>query len=386
MMRDPVLIDVVRTPIGKRGGLLSTRHAAEVLGHVQRAVLERSGIEPEAVGQLVGGCVTQIGEQSFNTTRMAWLHAGLPYAVGASTLDCQCGSSQQANHVIRDMIAAGTIEVGIACGVEMMSRVEIGANTLGPGRPKPIGFPYDLPNQFVAAERIASKHGITRSEADAYGVRSQLRAARAAAEGRVRREIVPIEMPRRAAAGQDAGLALIDADEGIRPTTAEGLKGLRPVITDGIHTAGTISQISDGAAAALWMDAETARARGLRPRARIRRHVLVGSDPYMHLEGPIDATRALLDRAGMTIADIDVFEINEAFASVVLGWQRSFDVEPERLNPNGGAIALGHPLGATGTRLIAAAVAELERRDEETALVAMCCGGAVATGTILQRV
>ncbi|MGP0047255.1 MAG: steroid 3-ketoacyl-CoA thiolase [Solirubrobacteraceae bacterium] len=382
-MRSAVLIDAVRTPIGKRGGRLSVRHAADVLGHVQRAVLDRAGVEPEAVGQLVGGCVTQVGEQSFNTTRMAWLQAGLPLAIGASTLDCICGSSQQANHMISDMIVAGSIDAGVACGVEMMSRVQLGANTRGPGRPRPPGFPYDMPSQFVGAERIAAKHGITRDEADAFGERSQARARQAAAEGRLAEEIVPIELP---ADGSDDRAAAFAADEGIRPTTLSGLRALPPILQDGIHTAGSTSQISDGAAAALWMEAGAARARGLAPRARIRRHVLVGADPYFHVEGPVDATRELLAQAGMTIADIDLFEINEAFASVVLAWQRAFDVEPDRLNVNGGAIALGHPMGATGMRLLATAVAELERRDKEIALVAMCCGGAVATGTIIERV
>jgi acetyl-CoA C-acetyltransferase len=388
IMREAVLIDAVRTPIGKRGGRLSGRHSVDVLGHVQRAVLERAGVAPESVGQVVGGCVTQVGEQSFNTTRMAWLQAGLPPAIGASTVDCVCGASQQANHVIRDMIVAGSIDAGVACGVEMMSRVEIGANTRGPGRPKPPGFPYDLPSQFVGAERIAAKHGITRDEADAFGARSQARARQAAAEGRLAGEIAPIEVPAERG-GEDGGEngepAVFAADEGIRPTTLDGLRALPPILLDGIHTAGSTSQISDGAAAALWMEAGAARARGLRPRARIRRHVLVGADPYLHVEGPVDATRALLAHTGMTIADIDLFEINEAFASVVLAWQRTFDVGPDRLNVNGGAIALGHPMGATGTRLLATTVAELERRDKEIALVAMCCGGAVATGTILER-
>jgi acetyl-CoA C-acetyltransferase len=377
-VREAVLINAVRTPIGKRGGGLSAHHPTVVLGHVQRAVLERAGVEPAAVGEVIGGCVTQVGEQSFNTTRMAWLQAGLPIGIGASTVDCICGASQQANHLISDMIVAGAIDAGIACGVEMMSRVEIGANTSGPGRPMSPDFPYQLPSQFVGAERIAAKYGIGRADADDYAAGSQARAAAATADGRLGAEIVPLETL--------GPITMLQADEGIRPTSVERLRALRPVLADGIHTAGNTSQISDGAAAALWMEAGAARARGLRPRARIRRHVLVGSDPYFHVEGPIDATRALLARAGMTIADIDLFEINEAFASVVLAWQRTFDIEPERLNVNGGAIALGHPMGATGTRLLATSVAELERRDKEVALVAMCCGGAVATGTIIERI
>jgi acetyl-CoA C-acetyltransferase len=371
-MTVPVIVDAVRTPIGRRGGGLSARPALEVLGHVQTAVLARAGVEPGDVGQVVGGCVTQVGEQSFNVTRMAWLHAGMPYQVAASTVDCQCGSSQQANHVVDSMIAAGVFDVGLACGVEMMSRVPIGANTKGPGRPQPRDFPHDMPNQFVAAERIARKHGFRRADVDAYGLASQGRAAAAVAAGRFEREIVALDGCCR--------------DEGPRETTAEGLAALRPVLADGIHTAGNTSQISDGAAAVLWMSEEQARRRGLQKRARILAQALVGTDPYFHIEGPIDATVAVLSRAGMTVADIDLFEINEAFAAVVLAWLRSYDVDPSRVNVNGGAIALGHPMGATGARLITTALHELERSGGSTALIAMCCGGAVATGTILERV
>ncbi|HYZ77774.1 MAG TPA: steroid 3-ketoacyl-CoA thiolase [Gaiellaceae bacterium] len=370
-----MIVEAVRTPVGKRHGALSSRHPVDVLGEVQKAVLARAGVEPAAVGQLVGGCVTQIGEQSFNTTRIAWLYAGLPYEVAASTLDCQCGSSQQANHVVASMIAAGAIDVGIACGVEMMSRVEIGSNMKAPGRPKPADFPLDMPNQFVAAERIAQKNGFTREDVDRFGLGSQRNAARAVAERRFEREIVPLQV----------NGTLVTKDEGLRETTLEGLAKLKPIVEDGVHTAGNTSQISDGAAAVLWMDEREAKARRLRPRARIRGQVLVGTDPYFHIEGPIDATRALLARSGMTIDDVDVFEINEAFASVVLSWRRAFDADPEKLNRNGGAIALGHAMGATGARLITTALHELERSDGTIALVAMCCGGAVATGTILER-
>ncbi|MGP0051411.1 MAG: steroid 3-ketoacyl-CoA thiolase [Solirubrobacteraceae bacterium] len=374
------MVDGVRSAIGRRGGGLSAKHPVDLLGDVQRALLERTGLAPSDVDQVIGGCVTQVGEQSFNTTRMAWLAAGLPIEVGAATLDCQCGSSQQACHVISALIAAGAIRTGIACGVESMSRVEIGANARAPGRPKPPRFRHDLPHQFVAAERIARRHGITRADADELALASQTRAAQALDSGRLAAEIVAIDVP---AAG---GAPPVLADEGPRPSTASGLAALSPMLDDGIHTPGNTSQISDGASATLWMDEELARARGLRPRARIRAQVLVGTDPYMHIEGPIDATRALLVQAGMRISDIDLFEINEAFASVVLAWQRTFDVDPERVNVNGGAIALGHPMGATGARLIATAVTELERRNLKTALVAMCCGTAVSTGTIIERI
>lgn len=382
-MANAVIVEAVRTPIGKRNGCLSALHASHVLGHVQQAVLARAGVPPAMVGQIVGGCVTQVGEQGFNVTRMAWLSAGLPQHVAATTVDCQCGSSQQANHIVHNMIAADVIDIGIACGVEMMSRVPLGANTLrGPGRVKPPNFPHDMPDQFVAAERIARKHGLTRAQADAIGLASQRRAAAAAAAGRYDREIVPIETP---APGNHSDFIRVARDEGPRATSAEALAGLRAVTLDGIHTAGNTSQISDGAAAVLWMAEENAKAMGLRPRARIKAQVLVGTDPYFHIEGPIDATAAVLKKAGMTIDDIDVFEINEAFAAVVLAWAKVNDVDMEKVNVNGGAIALGHPMGATGARLIVTALNELERSGRSTALIAMCCGGAVATGTILER-
>lgn len=381
-----MIVEAVRTPIGKQHGVLSGRHSSYPLGHVQKAVLERAGVDPKSVGQIMGGCVTQVGEQGFNITRMAWLAAGMPYEVGASTVDCQCGSSQQANHLIHNMIAADVIDIGIACGVEVMSRVGLGANTLnGPGHVMPPGFPYDLPHQFVAAERIAKKHGFTRANADDIGLRSQQKAAVAVAEGRFNREIVPIEMPAVSKAGSGEESVVIRKDEGLRDTTSEGLSILKPMSSGGIHTAGNTSQISDGAAAVLWMTEPKARALGLRPRARILAQVLVGTDPYFHIEGPIDATAALLKQARMTINDIDLFEINEAFAAVVLAWLKVCKADMSRLNVNGGAIALGHPMGATGSRLITTALHELERSGKSTALIAMCCGGAVGTGTILER-
>jgi acetyl-CoA C-acetyltransferase len=380
-MGKPVIVDVLRTPFGKRNGALSGVHATALLAHVQKQALARSGLAPRDVGQLVGGCATPVGELGFNTTRMAWLSAGLPYEVAATTVDCVCGSSQQAAHMVHNMIAADVISVGIACGVEAMSRVELGANTLrGPGRVKPEGFPYDMPSQFVAAERIARKLGLTRDDADRLGVQSQQRAAAAAAAGRVAAEIAPIEVPARG-----GGTRVVDRDEGLRATGLDALRALAPTVEDGIHTAGNTSQISDGAAAIVWADEAEARARGLRPRARIVAQVVVGTDPYFHIEGPIDATAALLARSGLSLHDIDVFEINEAFAAVVLAWQRRFEVDPSRVNVNGGAIALGHPMGATGCRLLGSALAELERTGKQTALVAMCCGGAISTGTIIER-
>ena len=383
-MSDPVIVEAVRTPIGKRNGALSGIHAADLLGTALVEVVKRAGIEPADVEQLVGGCVTQAGEQACNVTRNAWLGQGLPYEVAATTVDAQCGSSQQANHLINGLIAAGAIDAGIACGVEAMSRVGLGANVInGPGYFEPPGWPWDTPNQFQAAERIASKRGITRADVDALGLASQQKAATAWAEGRFDREITPVEAP--VPGSEDGERIVVSRDQGLRSTTAEGLAKLKPVLDDGMHTAGNSSQISDGAAAVLWMRRDKADSLGLKPRARIRAQVVVGTDPYYLLDGPVDATRAVLSKAGMTLDDIDVVEINEAFASVVLSWASVHEPDMARVNVNGGAIALGHPVGATGSRLITTALHELERRDAQFALVTMCCGGALGTGTIIER-
>ncbi|HWC35491.1 MAG TPA: steroid 3-ketoacyl-CoA thiolase [Mycobacteriales bacterium] len=389
-MTSAVIIDAVRTPIGKRNGWLSGLPSVELLGQVQSAVLARSGVKPDQVAQVVGGCVTQAGEQGFNVTRMAWLRQGLPYQVGATTVDCQCGSSQQANHFIANLITAGAIEVGIACGVEAMSRVPLGANVgIGIGRAIPDDLPYDMPDQFHAAERIAERYGITRADVDWLGLTSQQRAAAAAANHRFSREIHPLVAPVVGPEGPrgDHGheTMIVTGDQGLRDTTAEGLAGLTPVLPDGMHTAGNSSQISDGAAAVLWMSEDKARSEGLQPRARIVGQALVGSDPNLHLDGPIAATTKVLDHLGMTIADLDLFEINEAFASVVMSWAKVHKVDLDKVNVNGGAIALGHPVGATGSRLITTALHELERRDASTALITMCCGGALATATVIER-
>jgi acetyl-CoA C-acetyltransferase len=379
-MPEAVIVEAVRTPIGKRGGVLSGMHAADLLGSVLVEVVKRAGVEPSLVEQLIGGCVTQAGEQSLNITRTAWLAAGLPYEAAATTIDAQCGSAQQANHLIAALIAAGGIEAGIACGVEAMSRVPLGSNVInGPGFFIPPSWSLDSPDQFNGAERIAKMRGITRAETDAFGLASQQKAAVAWAKGRFDREVMRVEAP------AEAGAQIVDKDQGLRETTLEKLATLKPVLDDGIHTAGTASQISDGAAAVLWMTAAKASALGLKPRARIRAQAVVGSDPYYLLDGPVHATKAVLDKAGMKLADIDIVEINEAFASVVLSWARVHEPDMDRVNVNGGAIALGHPVGATGSRLITTALHELERRDASTALVTMCCGGALGTATILER-
>ena len=386
-MAKPVIVEAVRTPIGKRNGWLSGFHAAELLGNAQVEVVKRAGVDPGDVDQVVGGCVTQAGEQASNVTRTAWLSQGLPYEVAATTVDCQCGSAQQANNFIANLISADAVEVGIACGVEAMSRVGLGANAYnGPGKSRPEQFPWDMPDQFVAAERIAEKYGITRDDVDWLGFESQRKAAVAVAEGRFDREIVPLEAPVVGADGPTGEKSLVSKDQGPRETTREGLAGLKPVAPDGMHTAGNSSQISDGAAAVLWMSEDRAKSAGLRPRARIVAQTLIGSDPYYHLDGPIAATTKVLGMAGMTMADIDLFEVNEAFASVVMSWGKVLEVDWDKVNVNGGAIALGHPVGSTGARLITTALHELERTDGHLALITMCCGGALATGTIIERI
>jgi acetyl-CoA C-acetyltransferase len=386
-----VIVEAVRTPIGKRGGWLSGMHAADLLGAAQRALVERSGIEPGMVEQVAGGCVTQAGEQSNNVTRTAWLHAGLPYRAGCLTLDAQCGSGQQAAHLIAGLIAAGAIETGIACGVEAMSRVPLGtaaqASAAVGGGPRPQSWQIDMPDQYVAAERIAVRRGLTREQIDAFGLRSQRSAARAWAESRFEREVTPVKVPVLGPDRQPTGeVATIDRDQGLRETSMQALAALKPVVPDGLHTAGTSSQISDGAAGVLLMTAQRAHELGLRPRARIAAQCLIGDEPYYHLDGPVAATDLVLRRAGMSIADIDIFEVNEAFASVVLSWQAVHDPDPDRVNVNGGAIALGHPVGCTGARLLATALHELDRRDASTALITMCAGGAMATATIIERI
>ncbi|MBV9090540.1 MAG: steroid 3-ketoacyl-CoA thiolase [Mycobacteriaceae bacterium] len=387
-MGNPVIVEATRSPIGKRNGWLSGLHSTELLGAVQKALVDKAGIDARDVEQVIGGCVTQYGEQSNNISRVAWLTAGLPEEVGATTVDCQCGSGQQANHLIAGLIAAGAIDVGIACGIEAMSRVGLGANA-GPDRSliRAQSWDIDLPNQFEAAERIAKRRGITREDVDEFGLASQQKAKQAWAQGRFDREISPIEAPVLDDQKQPTSeRQTVTRDQGPRDTTLEGLAQLKPVLDGGIHTAGTSSQISDGAAAVLWMDEGRARALGLKPRARIVSQALVGAEPYYHLDGPVQSTAKVLEKAGMKIGDIDIVEINEAFASVVLSWARVHDPDMARVNVNGGAIALGHPVGSTGSRLITTALHELERSDQTTALITMCAGGALSTGTIIERI
>jgi acetyl-CoA C-acetyltransferase len=392
-MSNIVIVDAVRTPIGKRNGGLSTLHPGELLASVQKAIIERSGIDPAEIGQVVAGCVSQVGEQAFNIGRTAWLSAGLPMSVPTTTVDTQCGSSQQATNLATALVGSGVVDVALACGVESMSRIPIGvggSKNLGLGVPIPKTYfaQYEMTSQFEGAERIADKWGITRDDTDAFGFRSQQLAAQAWNEDRFSGQYITVQAPDR---NEDGSLAdtfhTVSRDEGLRETTMEKLASLKPVAREnGVHTAGNSSQISDGASAVLLMTEEKAAALGLKARARIVDTCLVGVDPVLMLTGPIDATERLLARTGLSIDDIDTFEINEAFASVVLAWQKAVGANPEKVNPNGGAIALGHPLGGTGGFLLTKALYELERTGGRYGLVSMCCGGGLGTGTIIERI
>ncbi len=391
-MSEVVVIDAVRTPIGRRGGALSTVHPADLLAVALDALFTRTGLDPAAVGQVVAGCVSQVGEQSFNVARTAWLAGGFPLHTAATTVDTQCGSSQQAANLASALVASGVVDVAVACGVESMSRIPIGSNSskklgLGVAIPKSYFPRYEFTSQFEGAERIADKWGITRERADSFGLASQQRAAQAWEQQRFATQVVPVTAPVADAEGNLTGdVRVLERDEGLRETTADGLGSLRPVARpDGVHTAGNSSQISDAAAAMLLSTPERAAALGLTPKATITETCLVGVDPTLMLTGPIDATRLLLRQAKLGISDIDLFEINEAFASVVLAWQAEVGADPEVVNPNGGAISLGHPLGATGVILLTKALHELERTGGRRALVSMCCGGGLGTGTILER-
>ncbi len=391
-MREAVIVEALRTPNTKGKpvvGELSGMHPATLLARVFDGVVDKAGIDPVIVEQVIAGCVTQAGEQALNIGRTAWLSRNKGYATGGTTIDAQCGSSQQANNLISALVKAGSIDAGIAGGVEVMSHVGLGANAInGPGFFLPDGWPYEPTlDQFIAAERIAKDRGITREEADAFGLRSQQNAVRARDEGRFDREILPIEAPILGEDGQPTGeMRMVTQDQGIRESNLEALASLKTVKEGGIHTAGTASQISDGACAVLWMTADKAKELGLKPRARIIQDVVVGCDPHYLLEGPIDATREIFRKTGMSLADIDLVEINEAFSSVVLSWAKAFDADMDKINVNGGAIALGHPAGATGARLITTALHELERYNKNTALITMCCGAAVATAWIIARI
>ncbi len=386
-MEEVWIVEAVRSPIGRRKGAFSGIMPADLLGAVQKAAIDRSGVDPAQVGQVVGGCVSQVGEQSFNIARVAWLAAGLPLEVASTTVDSQCGSSQQATSVAAGLIGAGIEDLVLACGVEMMTRVPLGSNMKG-------GFPmtpayvekYAPTSQFQGAEMIAKEYGVTREDTDRFGLRSQQNAAAAWAAGHFDREITPITAPVLDDEGKPTGeMREVSRDEGLRESSLEKLASLKAVEDGGIHTAGSSSQVSDGASAILLASPAKAKELGLRPRARLAATTLVGCDPVTMLKGPIPASRKVLSQTGLTIDQIDTFEVNEAFATVVLAWEKELQPNPERVNPNGGAIALGHPTGCTGARLLTTALHELERTGGKYGLVSMCCGGGLGTGTIIER-
>jgi len=384
--REVVIVEAVRTPIGRGHpdkGYYRDTHPNELLGKCYTEVIDRAGIDAEEVEDVVTGCVQQYGEQAFNIGRNAWLQAGLPAETPATTVDRQCGSAQQAVNFAAALIASGVHDVAIGSGVEHMGHIPMGVgfrwiDQVGSPWPQELLDRYQLVPQGLSAEMIADKWEIPRSELDELAVRSHQRAAKATEEGRFERETVPFSVNGETYA----------TDQGIRPDTSlEKLSELKPAFKeDGKITAGNSSQISDGAAAVLLMSADKAHALGLAPRARIADQTTVGVDPVIMLTGPIPATQRLLERNGLRIDDIDLVEINEAFAPVVAAWRRELEPDMDRVNVNGGAMALGHPLGSTGARLITTLLHELERSDRETGLVTMCCGGGLGTGTLIQRV
>ncbi len=382
-MIDAVIVDAVRTPGGKRNGQLKDWHPAALAAHVLKALETRNGLNPELVDDVIMGCVMQVGQQSLNIGRNAVLTAGWPESVPATTVDRQCGSSQQSMHFAAQGVMAGAYDVVIAAGVEVMTRVPMGSSIV-----KDMGFPFPkemfdryeasgLPPQGIGADMIAVEYGFSREDLDAFGAQSQQRAVVAAAEGRFDNEIVPVPI--------EDGMAT--KDQGVRDgTTVETLSALKPAFKeDGLITAGNSSQICDGASAVLIMSAEKAKELGMKPRARFHAFALAGTDPVTMLKGPIPATKKILEKTGMSINDIDLFEVNEAFASVVLAWAKELGADMSKVNVNGGAIALGHPLGGSGTKLMATLLNELERTGGRYGLQVMCEGGGLANATIIER-
>jgi acetyl-CoA acyltransferase len=387
-MTEAVIVDAVRTPGGKRNGQLKDWHPVDLAAHVLKALQERNGLDPALVDDVVMGCVMQVGQQSLNVGRNAVLAAGWPESVPATTVDRQCGSSQQSMHFAAQGVISGAYDIVIAAGVEAMTRVPMGSSVV-----PDMGFPFPqsmfdrysetgLPPQGIGAEMIADEFGFTREDLDAFGAESQRRAAVATAEGRFENEIVPVPV------NIDGTTHMVTRDEGIREgTTAEKLAALKPAFKeDGKITAGNSSQITDGASAVLIMSAEKAEQLGLRPRARFHSFAVVGTDPVTMLKGPIPATTKIFERSGLSLDDIDLFEVNEAFASVVLAWQKAHGADLAKTNVNGGAIALGHPLGASGTKLMATLLNELERTGGRYGLQTMCEGGGLANATIIERI
>ena len=386
-MSDVYIVEACRSAIGKRGKGLAGLKPADLLGLVQKAALNRAKVAPGNIDQVIGGCVSQVGEQTFNIARIAWLSQGLPLEVPSTTVDAQCGSSQQATSMAATMVASGIEDIVMSCGVEMMSRVPLGS-AMKDGNPmgEDYGNLYQPTSQFMGAALIAEEYQITREDTDKFGLDSQNKAIEAWKEERFDREIVKIEAPILNEKFEPTGeRRTVDRDEGLRETSLDSLAGLDPVPGQDIHTAGSSSQVSDGAAAVILASRKACDRLDLKPRAKIVATTLVGVDPVTMLKGPIPATRKVLERAGLTMDDIDIFEVNEAFASVVLAWQKDLGADPDKVNVNGGAIALGHPTGSTGARLITTALHELERRGGKYALIAMCCGGGLGTGTIIER-
>ena len=383
-MREVVIVEAVRTPIGRRNGKLKDVHPVVLGSLVLKEVVSRAGIKPEQVDDMVFGNVTQVGEQSLNIGRNAWLTAGFPVTTPATTVDRQCGSSQQAIHFASNLIQAGVCDITIAGGVESMSRVPMGANVVqGPGHafPPELLELYELVPQGISAELMARKYGVSRREMDELSVESHRRAHEATEKGYFKSQILPVDTSN----GQPD---VFSRDEGIRASASyEATAALQPAFNPEHNiTAGNSSQISDGAAAILLMSLEKAKELHLKPRARIRAQAVVGTDPVLMLEGPIPGTAAVLKRAGLELDDIDLFEVNEAFASVVLAWQKKTGADLKKTNVNGGAIAVGHPLGASGAILMNRLLYELERRDLRYGLETMCCGGGLGTATIIDRV
>jgi len=387
-MHSAVIVDAVRTPTGKNAGKLKDWHPASLGAHVLQALAARNPIDVEMIDDVIFGCVMQVGPQTLNVARNAVLTAGWPETIPATTVDRQCGSSQQAIHFAAQGVMSGAYDTVVAGGVEAMSQVPLGASII-----KGMAFPYTpsmleryaetgLPHQGIGADMIADEWGLSRSDLDAFGALSQQRAARANDEGRFEREIVAVRIK------TEDGEEPMRADEGIRPgTTAEKLANLKPAFKeDGKHTAGNSSQIADGASAVLIMNEEKAKTLGMRPRARFVSFALAATDPVTMLKGPIPATRKILEKSGLSLGDIDLIEINEAFASVVLAWQKETGADMNRVNVNGGAIALGHPLGATGSKLMSTLLCELERTEGRYGMQLMCEGGGQANATIIERI
>ena len=392
-MNNVVIVDAARSPVGKKNGSLGGAHPTDVLGQVMMKMLERNGIQSGQVDQVVGGCINKVAAQGMNVIRTAWLAHGGAIETPCITIDSQCGSSQQSSTLAHSTLASGHAEVVMACGVENMTRLPIGSDSVGkdPKMGKPVSKSYfeqhEFTSQFEGAERVAEKYQITRQDTDGFGLESQVRAKTAIEEGYFDTQIIPVEAPVMDENFEKTGETIVvSKDEIPRDTSLETLAELKPVAReDGIHTAGTSSQIADGAAAVLMMTEKKASELGLEPLAVIKASALVGCDPVLMLEGPIPATEKVLKDSSLSIEDVDVFEINEAFASVVLSWAKTVGADLSKVNPNGGAISLGHPLGATGCFLITKAVHELVRTNGRYGLISMCCGGGLGTGTLIER-